>query len=63
MTALTRRARYLWYPATMGFAVMLYVLLLADGAPTLVALYAPVLVVATVVLWLQWRCRRHGAPG
>jgi sterol desaturase/sphingolipid hydroxylase (fatty acid hydroxylase superfamily) len=49
---------YLWYPATMGTAIFLFLLLLADDAPTLIALYAPIVFVAVVLLWLQ---RRHPA--
>ena len=55
MSALKRLAPYLWYPVTMSAAVMLFALLLAEGAPTMVAVYVPIVFAGLTVLWLQRR--------
>ena len=53
MTTADRVAPYLWYPATMCAAVILFALLLAANTPLVIALYAPIVFVAFAVLWLQ----------
>src|SRR5208282_1487549 len=53
MTTADRVAPYLWYPATMCGAVILFALLLSANAPLVIALYAPIILVAFAVLWLQ----------
>ncbi len=65
MTTAARVTPYLWYPATMCVAVILFAQLLAANAPLVIALYAPIVLVAFAVLWLQWRFpeRQSWRPG
>lgn len=58
MIAFARLAPYLWYPATMGVAIALFLLLLENNPSTLIPLYASISFVAVALLWLQ---RRHPA--
>jgi sterol desaturase/sphingolipid hydroxylase (fatty acid hydroxylase superfamily) len=64
MRPLLRIAPYLWYPVTVCAAVGLFALLITEAAPTVVALYAAIGLVAAVVLALQWRFpeRREWRP-
>jgi sterol desaturase/sphingolipid hydroxylase (fatty acid hydroxylase superfamily) len=46
---------YLWYPLLMGGAAIAYGLILAAGAPPLIAAYVPVIAVALAVIALENR--------
>ena len=55
MIVFARIAPYLWYPATMGVAIALFLLLLESNPSTLIPLYASISFVAVALLWLQRR--------
>jgi sterol desaturase/sphingolipid hydroxylase (fatty acid hydroxylase superfamily) len=55
VTTAARIVPYVWYPAGMAAAVIVFAALLAANAPLLIALYGAIVVVALALLWLQRR--------